>query len=144
MNDKKYLFIDYEGTLSQSPVGSGENGKVILQDLLFGDVYSSCKPVKKVKDFLKDKSDCEIYVIGVIDTYNEIQHKIQWLKKYYPLIKIKNCIFISGDHKKVDVLNEFVKKNNLNIDQITFIDDREKHLLPAIEQGYKCINVNQL
>ncbi len=139
-----YIFVDYEGTLSEVPKGSGENQKVTLADLLFGDVFSKLKPNQKIRQFLLKQNTKNIYVLGVVDSNREIKQKEQWLRKHYRFISKDNYIFISGERKKVDVINEFVKFYHINPKDIIFIDDKVKHLTPAVEAGYTCIDANEI
>ena len=142
--EKKYIFVDYEGTLSESPKGTGENQSVLLSDLLFLDVFSQLKPVEKVKKYLQKQDPDNIFVLGVVDTNNEIKQKELWLKKHYDFIKEKNYIFISSEHKKVDIINEYVENKKINKKDVVFIDDKQKHLEPAIKEGYLCLNVSDI
>ena len=140
----KYIFVDYEGTLSESPSGSGENGKVLISDLLFKDVFSELKPIQKVKDFLLKQNTKNIFVLGIIDTAKEIKQKERWLKKHYSFIDSNNYIFVSSEHKKVEIINEYDKNNKLNKKEVVFIDDKLSHLQPAMLQGYACIDVQDI
>lgn len=130
----KYIFVDYEGTLAEVP---SEN--LDLNDLLFGDVFSDLKPNKRIKNFLLNQNDAQIFVLGVVDTNREIELKIQWLKRYYPFIPESNYIFISSEHRKVDVLDSYLNHNHWQKGEVILIDDKEKHLLPARKAGFTCI-----
>ena len=138
----QYIFVDYEGTLSELPKGSGEKQEIIITDLLFGDVFTGLKPNEDVKQFLLKQNTKNIYVLGVIDTNLEIKIKEKWLKKHYHFIRKNHYLFISGEHKKVEILDEFVKKFKIKRSDILFIDDKQKHLNFALEKGYHCINAN--
>ena len=140
----KVLFVDYEGVLSEKPVGSNFDKTVNLNDLLFDDVFRNCKPIKKMQEFLRECVPNNIFVIGVIDTNYEIESKHYWLNQYYHFIIKENIIFISSEHKKVDVINAFVKNKKLKKESIIFIDDKESHLKHAREQQYICLNVNEI
>lgn len=140
----KILFVDYEGTLSENPVGSNLDKTVNFNDLLFKDVFANCQPIKKMQVFLEQFESHNIYIIGVIDTNREIEAKYRWLEKCYPFILKENIVFVSSEHKKVDVINEFVKTKNLKKENIVFIDDKESHLKIVREQQYTCFNVNKI
>ena len=94
--------------------------------------------------FLEQFEPQNLYVVGVIDTNREIEAKYRWLDKYYPFILKENVILITGEHKKVDVINEFVKVKNFKKENIIFVDDKESHLKFAREQQYKCFNVREI
>lgn len=140
----KCFFVDYEGTLSESPKGTGEDGKVLISDLLFGDVFSDLKPIEKVKNYLLKQNTENIFVLGVVDVGQEIKQKEVWLKRHYAFIKESNYIFISGEHTKVQIINEYVKNKKINKQDVIFIDDKQKHLDLAIQEGYNCLNVDEI
>ena len=140
----KVLFVDYEGTLSENPVGSNLDGTVNFNDLLFHDVFKDCQPIRKMQNLLQKCAPSKIYVLGVIDTNYEIENKYRWLKRYYPFILKENIIFVASEHKKVDVINAVVKNQNLKKENIIFIDDKELHLKFAREQQYHCFHVNEI
>lgn len=144
MNCNKYIFVDYEGTLSETPRGSGKNGEVLLSDLLFGDVFTQLKPNEQVRMYLLHQNTENIYVLGVVDTNREIEQKEQWLKLHYPWIKPENYIFISGEHKKVEVIDEYVKNKRLDKKEVILIDDKQNHLDAVIRAGYRGINALDL
>lgn len=137
---KEYIFVDYEGTLSETPKGNGKNQEVLISDLLFGDVFSELQPNNKVKKWLLEQHTKNIFVLGIVDTNIEINQKVKWLKRHYNFIDKKNYIFVSGEHKKVEIINEFVKSRNIDKKDVIFVDDKQRHLNPAIQEAYRCIN----
>lgn len=48
----KIVFIDYEGTISENPKGSNEDGSATLHDLLFGNVFEVA-PIQKMQRLLE-------------------------------------------------------------------------------------------
>ncbi len=140
----KTLFIDYEGTISEKPkVTNAQNGATI-EELLFGDVFKDCKPISKIQKLLSQLDPKNIYILGVIDTNKEIEQKYQWIAKFYPFLLKENIIFISNNHKKVDVINAYQKKLKIEKANIVFVDDKESHLRYARQCGYTCLNVNEI
>ena len=135
----KTIFIDFEGTLSESP-----KEEPTLGELLFGQPFTNLKPNAKVIKLLEKVNPKKIYVLGIIDTNNEIQQKYFWLEQHYPKIEDQNVIFVANNHQKVDVISEYQKKLNLKTSDIVFIDDKEKHLAPARLKGFECVDVNNL
>ena len=133
----KYVFVDYEGTLSEAPKD------VTMTDLLFGDVFTNLKPNEAVKKFLLAQNAKQIFVLGVVDTEREIRQKSLWLQKHCPFIPKENYLFISGEHRKVDVITAYAQKYEWAKSDILFIDDKEKHLVPAQQAGYTCIETEK-
>ena len=129
----KYIFVDYEGTLSAAPE------RPTMANILFGDVFTNLKPNEPVHKFLSEQGAEQIFVLGIVDTAHEIEQKKQWLQKNCPFIPSKNYIFISGEHRKVDIIAAYAKKYGWAKSDILFIDDKEKHLNPVREAGYTCI-----
>lgn len=140
----KFVFVDYEGTLSEISKGSGVNQKVLIADLLFDDVFRNLKPRENVKKFLAQFIPENIFVLGVVSVNREIKQKECWLKKHYPEIQESNYIFISSKYKKVEIMNEFVKYKKLKVSDVIFIDDKQSYLDEAIACGYQCINANDI
>lgn len=135
----QHIFVDYEGTLCESSVCSG-----VFSDLLFDDAFTNLKPNNKVKKYLSEQSNAQIYVLGVVDTGREVKQKERWLKKYYPMIPEENYIFVSSEHQKVDVIDAFVERFGWDKSKVLLIDDKEKHLVPVRKAGYRGVNANDL
>ncbi len=136
---KKTIFVDYEGTLSECP-----DKAPTLRELLFEKPFSKLKPNAKMQKLLEKVNPKKIYVVGVVDTNNEIQQKYFWLEKHFPHIEDQNIIFVSSSTKKVDVIKEYQAKLGLKSEDIVFVDDKEKHLAPARAAGFECYNVNEI
>ena len=133
-----YIF-DYEGTLSENP-----SKKLSLKELLYEFDFKDLLPNKKIHDLVYLLSNKDIYVVGVIETNTEIDQKYEWIKLKYPMIKKENCIFISGDHKKSEVISAIINKNNYNKNKIIFIDDKKKHIDDVGKLGIKTILVEEI
>ncbi len=133
-----YVF-DYEGTLSELP-----NKKLTLKELLYEFDFRNLYPNKKIFDFVNSINYKKIYVVGTIESNREIEQKNEWLKLHYPMIHKENYIFISGDHKKSEVIREIMNKNNYNKNEIIFIDDKVVHIKDVSELGIKCVLVDDL
>ena len=73
--------------------------------------------------------------MGTIVTNHEINQKYKWLEKNYPTIKKENIIFISSPMLKPDVILEYAKQLNINIQDIVFVDDRLDILKKAENLG---------
>ena len=136
---KKTIFLDYEGVLCETPAESPT-----LNELLFEKPFSKLKPITKIQKLLEKVNPKRIYVLGVVDTNNEIQQKYFWLEKHFPHIEDQNVVFVSSGVKKVDVIKAYQTKLGLKANEIVFIDDKEKHLAPARDAGFECYNVEEI
>lgn len=77
----------------------------------------------------------KIFILGTVVCNNEINQKYTWLEKNYPNFKKENIIFISSTMLKPEVIIEYAKKLNINIDDTIFVDDRLDVLRKAEELG---------
>ena len=64
-----------------------------------------------------------------------LEQKYKWLDKNYPNIKKENIIFVSSTMLKPNVILEYVKRLNINVKDLVFIDDRLDVLRKAEELG---------
>lgn len=133
-----YIF-DYEGTLSEGP-----NKRLTLKELLYEFDFEKLYPNKKIYDLVNLIKDKEIYVVGIIETNKEIEQKNKWLEKNFPMIKKENCIFISSDYKKSEVILEIINKYNYDKNKIIFIDDKSSHVKDVSSIGIRSILVEDL
>lgn len=139
---EKYVFFDIDGTLSEyrfrDKLYGGkcpELGCQSLADYLFSDLFYKARPLKTMQNIIK-QLDCEkVYILGTITSNNEINHKYKWLEENYPNIKKENIIFISSTMLKPDVIIEYAKKLNIDLQDTIFVDDRLDALRKAEELG---------
>ena len=57
------------------------------------------------------------------------------MERYYPNFKKENIIFISSTMLKPDVILEYSKQYNIDLNDIVFVDDRLDVLRKAEELG---------
>ena len=77
----------------------------------------------------------KICVLGTVTTNNEIDQKYKWLSEYYPNIKRENVFFICSTLLKPEVIIEYCKHYNIDIKQVSFVDDRIDVLRKAESLG---------
>lgn len=140
----KYIFFDIDGTLSEYRYNdklyaslSPEIGCQSLEDILFGDLFYKARPLKTMQQLISKLDSNKIYILGTVVANNEINQKYKWLERYYPNIKKENIIFISSTLLKPNVILEYSKKFNIDINNIIFVDDRLDVLRKAEELGIK-------
>ena len=138
LNYDIYIF-DYEGTLSESP-----DRKLSIKDLLFDFDFRNLNPTKNIYDFVSSLKDKKIYVVGIIESGKEIEQKKEWLKSCYPMIREQDCMFISSDYKKSEVILEILNKYNYDKSKVIFIDDKISHVEDVKQLGIKCVLVDDL
>ncbi len=134
---EKYVFFDIDGTLSDYKYNNknSEIDSYYLNTLLFSNSFLKPKPLKHMQNIIKNLSPDKIYTLGTIVTNHEINQKYKWLEKNYPTIKKENIIFISSPMLKPDVILEYAKQLNINIQDIVFVDDRLDILKKAENLG---------
>ena len=139
---EKYVFFDVEGTLSEYRFndklysgGCPELGCQTLEDLLFSNLFANARPLKNMQSIISQLNSDKIFVLGTIVTNNEINQKYKWLEENYPNIKKENIIFISSTMMKPNVIIEYAKKLDINLQDTVFVDDRLDVLRKAEELG---------
>lgn len=139
---EKYVFFDVDGTLSEyrhrDQVYAGRNpelGCQTLNDFLFSDLFLKSRPLKTMQNIVSQLNPEKIFILGTVVCNNEINQKYTWLEKNYPNFKKENIIFISSTMLKPEVIIEYAKKLNINIDDTIFVDDRLDVLRKAEELG---------
>ncbi len=138
----KYVFFDVDGTLSEyrykDVLYGGRNlelGCQSLEDLLFGDLFYKARPLKTMQRVIENLDSNRIFILGAATTNNEIEQKYLWLKENYPNIKKENIFFISSTMLKPEVIVEYCKHYNVNLQDVAFVDDRLDVLRKAEEMG---------
>lgn len=139
LTDYDIYVFDYEGTLSESP-----NKRLTLKELLYEFDFEKLYPNKKIYNFVNILKDKNIYVVGIIESNKEIEQKNRWLERYFPMIKKENCIFISSDYKKSEVILEIINKYNYDKNKMIFIDDKLSHVKDVSSIGIRSILVEDL
>lgn len=139
---EKYVFFDVDGTLSEYRFndklysgGCPELGCQTLEDLLFSNLFAIARPLKNMQSIISQLNSDKIFVLGTIVTNNEINQKYKWLEENYPNIKKENIIFISSTMMKPNVIIEYAKKLDINLQDTVFVDDRLDVLRKAEELG---------
>ena len=139
---EKYVFFDVDGTLSEYRFndklysgGCPELGCQSLEDLLFSNLFANARPLNNMQKIISQLNSDKIFVLGTIVTNNEINQKYKWLEENYPNIKKENIIFISSTMMKPNVIIEYAKKLDINLQDTVFVDDRLDVLRKAEELG---------
>ncbi len=138
----KYVFFDVDGTLSeyryQEQIYGGrcsELGCQTLSDLLFGDLFLQARPLKTMQKMISKLDSDKIFVLSTVVCNNEVGQKQEWLEKYFPNFKRSHMIFISSTMLKPEVILEYSKNYQLDLEDIVFVDDRLDVLRKAEELG---------
>lgn len=138
----KYVFFDVDGTLSEyrhrNQIYAGkcpELGCQTLNDFLFSDLFLKSRPLKTMQNIISELDSDKIFILGTVVCNNEVKQKYIWLERYYPNFKKENIIFISSTMLKPDVILEYSKQYNINLNDIAFVDDRLDVLRKAEELG---------
>ena len=78
----------------------------------------------------------KVYILGAITLNTEIEEKQEWLRKYYPSIKKENMIFVNNSETKLEMLEAYRQKLNLDYKDIAFIDDKHSTIQSAEKMGF--------
>lgn len=98
----KYIFFDVDGTLSEYRYKDmlyggrcSEFGCQSLEDLLFGNLFYTARPLKTMQNIINNLDSDKIFVLGTVITNNEIEQKYRCLQENYPSIKKKIYILFA-------------------------------------------------
>ena len=130
----KYFF-DIEGTIASKPIGTGSKGTMTLHDILFGDSFIKMKPDKKFQELIKTLDVEDLFVIGTIDSKEEIEQKEIWTEKHFPNITRENQFYISSNYNKVDVIIAVANERKISLNEIVFVDDKISNIEMAKSRG---------
>ncbi len=140
----KYVFFDVDGTLAEYRFrdkiyegGTPELGCVTLHDVLFTDIFLNSRPLKTMQRLVSQLDEDKIFILGTVISNTEVEQKYIWLETHFPQFKKENIILISSTMMKPEVMIEYSKHFNWNLDEIAFIDDRLDVLRKAEELGIK-------
>lgn len=138
---EKYVFFDLDGTLSEYRFndhvsGRTEIGGQTFEELFFGDVFVSNRPLKTMVELINKLDPDKVFVLGAITTNHEIDEKYIWLEKYYPSIKRENIIFVADSSLKLIAIEQYVKKLNIKKENVVFVDDKHETIRQVEEAGY--------
>lgn len=97
--------------------------------------FDNARPLNNMQKIISQLNSDKIFVLGTIVINNEINQKYKWLEENYPNIKKENIIFISSTMMKPNVIIEYAKKLDINLQDTVFVDDRLDVLRKAEELG---------
>lgn len=142
----KYCFFDLDGTLSEYRYNNHVSGRTgiggqTFEELFFGDVFVSNRPLKTMVELIQKLQSDKVYVLGAITTNHEIHEKYEWLEKNYPFIKKENVIFVASSSLKLIAIKEYQKRLNIKDEDIVFIDDKHVTIREVEEAGYTAYHI---
>lgn len=148
LKDKK-CFFDFDGTLCECRFI--KNGKEMcsyvnkdfnfLEICILEDPYKDALPVQIMLQVLKELNPDNIFVLGRTNGTPENVHKINFLHKYFPMIKDENMIFVNSAEAKCVYLNQLRIKNSTN-DVVLIEDDYNTILLAENNYNLDCYHIS--
>lgn len=137
---KKLVFFDFDGTLSEfrfnNKVGPEEMTGGLIYNLAFNKIYDNVRPLATMQAVVNELDPERVYILGAITLSSEIEEKKVWLAKNYPSIKKENMIFVNNADTKLEILEAYRKKLNLDYSDIVFVDDMHTTIMRAEELGF--------
>lgn len=137
----KLVFLDLDGTLAEFRFSDMIAPEKITGDFLyalaFNKIYDNVRPLATMQEVVKQLNPDKIYILGAITLNSEIDEKYAWLAKYYPSIKKENIIFVNNAEIKIEMLEVYKRKFNLDYKDIVFIDDMHRTIQLAELRGFK-------
>lgn len=148
LKDKK-CFFDFDGTLCECRFmkAMGEGCSFVNKDCNFlelciiEDPYKDARPVGIMKEVLENLNPENIYVLGRTNGTPENIHKINFLHKYFPMIKDENMIFVNSAEAKCVYINQLRWLCGTN-DLILIEDDYNTILMAENNYSINCYHVS--
>lgn len=142
--ENKYVFWDIDGTLAayrfnnhvSDPDGT-DNG-MSLKEIEQG-VFLNRKPSILMQNVIKNSKIEKNIVIGQCQNQKEMNDKMLWLDKYYPMIKERILIY---DMSKADHIINYCKSNNINLKDVVYVDDVISFLREAERKNIKSYHIS--
>lgn len=136
----KLVFFDFDGTLAEfrfyNKVGPENVEGKFLYKFAFDNLYESIRPLATMQEVVKNLNPDNVYILGAVVLNSEIEQKYKWLNKNYPSIKRENMIFVSNKDIKLDMLEAYRMKYNLEYKDIVFVDDAHYTIQKAEALGF--------
>lgn len=137
----KAVFFDLDGTLAEfrflDMVGPENFSGDFLYEFAFGKIYDNVRPLATMQEVVKELDSDKVYVLGAITLNSEIEEKYVWLAKHYPSIKRENILFVNCAEMKVELLESYRRKLNLEYQDMVFVDDMHKTIQVVEERGFR-------
>lgn len=145
----KKCFFDFDGTLCECrflrEMGYGcsfvNKDCNFLELCISGDPYKNARPVKIMQEVLENLDPENIYILGRSNGTPENVHKINFLHRYFPMIKDENMIFVNSAEAKCIYINQL--RNVYYSNDFVLIEDDYNTILTA-ENNYSisCYHVS--
>ena len=137
----KTVFFDLDGTLAEfrflDMVGPENFSGDFLYEFAFGKLYDNVRPLATMQEVVKQLNPDKVYVLGAITLNSEIEEKYVWLEKHFPSIKRENILFVNCAEMKVELLEVYRRKLNLEYQDIVLVDDLHKTIQLAEGRGFR-------
>lgn len=137
----KAVFFDLDGTLAEfrflDMVGPENFSGDFLYEFAFGKIYDNVRPLATMQEVVKALDPDKVYVLGAITLNSEIEEKYVWIAKHYPSIKRENILFVNCAEMKVELLEAYKRKLNLEYQDMVFVDDMHKTIQLVEERGFR-------
>jgi len=147
---KNLLVIDMDGTVSEyrSP-----DDCIILRDLYQEGIFENQKPMTQVIDRIENilnDTDSDGLILSMAPTFDHMKEKDGWLDINMKYIDQEDIYFIGynpDQTAKIQYIESILNKrltNNMEYDNVIFIDDNHQILRAAEQNGFKALHVSSL
>lgn len=138
----KNIFVDMDGTIAayqQLPLD--EFGCI---DFISGEYFKYTKPVTQIIDKLltMEYDGSKLNVLSAIPDNLCLEDKQEWLDEHFPIDR-KNRYFIGNKKYKAVMLRNILKKEKIETQDVTMIDDDHTVLLDLQKIGINAIHTSQ-
>lgn len=126
-DDKTIYVFDVDGVLCKIEFGDYNHyafsDEKWAEEIIKDNLYLNEKPIKVMQEFINQLNINNVYVVTKVMNKEEYLDKIEFLNKYYHILK-EHIYSTYSKEDKLNKLNE-IKKNYPNIDDkyIVMIDD---------------------
>lgn len=141
----RYVFWDVDGTLAPYRFNGhvadpgGSNNGMSLQEISDG-VFLYREPSRHMQEVVTTCEAKKQIVMGHCQNDKEMQDKIIWLKQHFPVIE--DYLLVSEAKSKADTILEYCMFNNINVQNVVFVDDIIPFLREAEHKGIKSFHIS--
>ena len=141
----KYIFWDLDGTLApyrfNGHVGdpNGTNNGMSLDEINAG-IFFERKPSKHMQNVISTCKAKDHIIIRHSHGKKEIGDKNKWFDKYYP--NITKRLYPLDSDSKADIIIKYCKENNINLNDVLFVDDIIVYIREAEKKGIESWHIS--
>lgn len=142
---KGIVFFDFDGTLCEFRFS--ENKVLDLPNKEYFNYYEHIRPLYFMQSIVEKLDPDKVYILTQITKkHGEDKEKIEWLHKYYPLLKDNHFYTVRKHDAKGLFLQKWCEENKINPNTVYMIEDSTSNIrhIEDLDIGIKCYHITSL